>query len=177
MTTTTSFNTFWDFDMLKHVKGDLIKLAKAGKFDIIVHGCNCQNTMGSGIAKQIKDNFPDAFVADTTYDKALKDNRYQKLGNYTLSTFNDGDHCFFHIVNAYTQFDYLPRNVDHFEYASFAVILQKLADSYGQCNFGFPYIGMGLAGGDKDTIIQILEDFTEVVEAKGGTVTLVEYTS
>lgn len=158
--------------MLNHVKGDLLKLAEEGKFNIIVHGCNCQNTMGSGIAKQIKDNYPDAFVADTIHDIALKDNRYQKLGNFTLANIADR----FTIVNAYTQFDYLPRNVDHFEYASFAVILQKLADSYGHCEFGFPYIGMGLAGGDKETIIQMLEDFTELVEVQGGTVTLVEYT-
>ena len=28
------------------VHGDLFKLAEQGEFDIIVHGCNCFNTMG-----------------------------------------------------------------------------------------------------------------------------------
>ena len=32
------------------VKGDLIKSAKEGQFDVIIHGCNCFNTMGAGIA-------------------------------------------------------------------------------------------------------------------------------
>ena len=157
--------------MLKRVKGDLLAMAARGDFDVIVHGCNCQNTMGSGIAKQIKDRFPQAYEADC--DSPILG--YHKLGNYTTAWYHDGDHCELLIVNAYTQFDYLPRGVDHFEYASFAVILQKLHRYYGHNHFGFPYIGMGLAGGDQDTIIQMLEDFTVLVEKDGGSVTLVEF--
>jgi O-acetyl-ADP-ribose deacetylase (regulator of RNase III) len=160
---------------LIHTQGNLLALAEAGKFDIIVHGCNCQNTMGSGIAKQIKDKYPDAFEVDYQYDLLQKNTRYLKLGNFSKTkVFSKSN---FTIVNAYTQFHYLPRGVDHFEYASFAVILQKLAHFYGNYDFGFPYIGMGLAGGDPDTIIQMLEDFTELVEAKSGSVTLVEYST
>lgn len=154
-------------------KGDLIQLAKQGKFDVIVHGCNCQNTMGSGIAKQIKDAFPQAFKADLEFSRNT--HSFNKLGNYSTAYYHDGDHCDLIIVNAYTQYDYLPRGIDHFEYASFAVILQKLAHHYGHCHFGFPYIGMGLAGGDSDRIIAMLEEFAELVKKQGGTVTLVEY--
>ena len=39
--------------MINYVDGDLIKLAKVGKFDVIVHGCNCLSTMGAGIAPQM----------------------------------------------------------------------------------------------------------------------------
>ncbi len=161
--------------MLNRVKGDLLTLAERGKFDIIVHGCNCQNTMGSGIAKQIKDRYPQAFEADRKYDIELNGNRYNKLGNYTITRFHDGDHSNFYIVNAYTQYNYMPRGVDHFEYASFAVILAKLWHLYGNYDFGFPYIGMGLAGGDSTRIISMLEEFAVMVNEKGGTVTLVEY--
>ena len=35
---------------MKTVKGDLIKLALEGKFDLITHGCNSQCVMGKGIA-------------------------------------------------------------------------------------------------------------------------------
>ena len=156
-------------------KGNLLDLAEQGKFDIIVHGCNCQNTMGSGIAKQIKDRYPEAFQADYDYDLALGDRRYNKLGNYTITKVFSKNN--FLIVNAYTQFHYLPRGVDHFEYASFATILGKLAHFYGNYDFGFPYIGMGLAGGDSERIMEILEDFSMLIHNKGGTVTLVEYVS
>ena len=45
------------------VDGDLIKLALNGTFDVIVHGANCQCTMGAGIAKAIKATFPEAYEA------------------------------------------------------------------------------------------------------------------
>jgi O-acetyl-ADP-ribose deacetylase (regulator of RNase III) len=46
--------------MIKHINGNLLKLAENGQFDIIMHGCNCFNTFGSGIAKSIKLSFPTA---------------------------------------------------------------------------------------------------------------------
>ena len=42
---------------MKIVKGNLIDMALAGAFDVIAHGCNCMNTMGKGLALQIKNNF------------------------------------------------------------------------------------------------------------------------
>ena len=89
-------------------------------------------------------------------------------GIRVYTTFN------FIVINAYTQLHYLPRGVDHFEYESFYLILKKL-EVLGGVRFGFPYIGMGLAGGDKDRIIAMLEDFAEKVSTKGGSVTLVEF--
>ena len=46
------------------LKGDLIQLALMGRFDIVIHGCNCFCSMGAGIAKTIRDNFPEAYQAD-----------------------------------------------------------------------------------------------------------------
>lgn len=43
--------------MIKIVKGDLIY----AKESIIAHQVNCQGVMGSGVAEQIKKNFPKAF--------------------------------------------------------------------------------------------------------------------
>lgn len=161
--------------MLKHTKGNLIDLAEQGNFDIIVHGCNCQNTMGSGIAAEIRMRYPDAYEADTRMDKEYGlEHRHFKLGKYSYATVNFSMHQFT-IINAYTQNNFTPRGVDHFEYESFAKILNKLSLYHDDKKFGFPYIGMGLAGGDKDRIIAMLEDFAEKVTAKGGSVTLVEF--
>lgn len=43
--------------MYKEIKGDLIKLALEGEFDVIAHGCNCFCTMGAGIAVAMKNTF------------------------------------------------------------------------------------------------------------------------
>jgi O-acetyl-ADP-ribose deacetylase (regulator of RNase III) len=162
--------------MLQLAKGNLIDMAEQGLFDVIVHGCNCLNTMGSGIAAEIRQRYPAAYEADTALTLKLQDDtnsQVQKLGCYTTHLVN-GEHKFL-IVNAYTQVMFSPRDVDHFEYASFEVILKKFAHEYGPFKIGFPYIGMGLAGGDKDRIIAMIEDFAKKISATGGSVTLVEF--
>ena len=154
---------------LKHTKGNLLDLAEAGMFDIVVHGANCFNTMGGGIAREIRERYPAAALFDNETEKG----DYNKLGNYTLvyPEFTNGK---FLIVNAYTQYN-MSQGTDVFEYTAFQLILQKLIHAYGDKRIGFPYIGMGLAGGDKETIMAMLEDFAEGVSAAGGSVTLVEF--
>lgn len=160
--------------MLQLAKGNLIDMAEQGLFDVIVHGCNCLNTMGSGIAAEIRSRYPEAYEADTEASRLWTDPA-DKLGNFsTYATSLVQGHPFI-IVNAYTQVNFAPRGIDHFEYDSFKLILRKLAIIYPDKSFGFPYIGMGLAGGDKERIIALLEDFAVQVSAKGGSVTLVEF--
>jgi O-acetyl-ADP-ribose deacetylase (regulator of RNase III) len=152
------------------IQGDLLELAEQGNFDIIVHGCNCFNTMRSGIARQIAERYPQAYAADCSTTKG----DYNKLGNFSKSATNK-----FVIVNAYTQYHFNNKHhkEDLFEYISFAMILQKLVHTVGDCRFGFPMIGMGLAGGDKIKILSLLDDFDRSVQQNGGTVTLVEYST
>jgi O-acetyl-ADP-ribose deacetylase (regulator of RNase III) len=150
---------------LKHKKGNLLDLAEAGEFDIVVQGCNCFNTMGGGIAREIRERYPMATLVDNETEKG----DYNKLGNYTTDFTGK-----FLIANAYTQYN-MSQGADVFEYTAFELILQKLIHAYGNKRLGFPYIGMGLAGGNKETIMAMLEDFAQGVSAAGGTVTLVEF--
>lgn len=158
--------------MLKHATGNLIDMAEQGQFDVIVHGCNCLNVMGSGIALEIRNRYPGAYEADTLATEQWK-NPVAKLGNFsTYATVGKGKP--FIIVNAYTQVNFAPRGVDHFEYESFSLILRKLR-ALGPVRFGFPYIGMGLAGGNEPRIIEMIEDFAYNVHNDGGSVTLVRF--
>ena len=97
---------------------------------------------------------------------------YRKLGTWTES--DAGDKNRFTVINAYTQYN-MSQGTDVFEYAAFELILQKLTFVYPGKRFGLPYIGCGLAGGDKDIIIQMIEDFAGRVALEGGSVTLVEF--
>src|SRR5436309_9636698 len=83
------------------VTGDLLRLALDGRFDVIVHGCNCQCAMGKGIALSIKNQFPEAYEADL---KTIKGDR-SKLGTLTVARI-ERPPASFDIVNAYTQFHY-----------------------------------------------------------------------
>jgi len=151
--------------MLINKKGNLIDMAEAGDFDVIVQGCNCFNTMGGGIAREIAERYPMCAEIDRLTERG----EHMKLGNWT--EFDQGT---FIIINAYTQYN-MSRGEDVFEYVAFELILQKLIHSYGDKRIGLPYIGMGLAGGDKETILGMIEAFAYGVREKGGTVTLVEF--
>ena len=151
--------------MLKHAKGNLLDLAEAGEFDIVVQGCNCFCAMGGGIAREIAEKYPTA----ARVDRDTKYGDYNKLGNWS-----EHDTGNFTILNCYTQYN-TSTGEDVFEYLAFELILKKLCHAYGTKRIGLPYIGMGLAGGDKITIIEMIDTFAHAVTAKGGSVTLVEF--
>ena len=151
--------------MLNHTKGNLIDMAENGDFDVIVQGCNCFCTMGGGIAREIAERYP--MCAEI--DRLTEHGEYMKLGNWT--EFDSGK---FIIINAYTQYN-MSRGTDVFEYIAFELILQKLIHTYGDKRIGLPYIGMGLAGGDKEIILDMIAEFANNVSKIGGSVTLVEF--
>lgn len=146
--------------MVKEIKGDLIKLAKEKKFDLIAHGCNCQKVMGAGIAKQIAKNFPSAYSADK------KDQRLpiERLGDFTIGGFNSITTLY--ILNLYTQF--LPgKNLD---YEALTLCLRKVNMLFYNRSIGLPQIGAGIAGGDWNRIKEIIK-----TELKDMDVTIVYY--
>jgi len=152
---------------LQHAQGNLLDLAEQGLFDVVVQGCNCFCTMGAGIAREIANRYPRAYYVD----QLTQEGDYTKLGNWT-----DADCGKFWIINAYTQYDTATRQgEDVFEYLAFELILQKLIHVHGTKRIGLPYIGMGLAGGNKMAIMGMIKAFALAVADKGGSVTLVEF--
>lgn len=150
------------------MQGDLVTLAKNGEFDVIVHGANCFCTMGAGIARQIRDQFPEAYAADCA---TVKGDR-TKLGTYSAAKIGE-----LTVVNAYTQYHYGRRGAssDLFEYSAFDCVLGLLADDFPNVRYGFPLIGTGLAGGNVVRVVTALENFSEKISNQGGSVTLVDY--
>ena len=149
--------------MIKYIDGDLITLAKEKQFDVIVHCANCFCTMGSGIAPQIKNAFPEAYEVD------CKTNKGDML---KLGTISYTEHTSPIVVNLYGQFGYgnkklgLP-DVDYDALrSSFKLMKQKFSGK----TFGGPKVGSGLAGGSWQIIEKIIEE-----EMRGEYVTIVNY--
>lgn len=134
------------------IKGDLIKLALKGEFDVIVHGCNCFCTMGAGIAKTIKQKFPEAYEADLQTSSGDP----SKLGTYTFAKVNT-DFGELIIVNAYTQFNWRGRGPKA-NYDAIRSIFKKIKTDFAGLKIGYPAIGAGLAGGNWNTISSIIEE-------------------
>jgi O-acetyl-ADP-ribose deacetylase (regulator of RNase III) len=158
---------------LIHAQGNLLDMAEAGNFDLVIQGCNCFNAMGSGIAREIRERYP--YVAEV--DSLTRRGDYTKLGTWTESiatSLQRDESSIYTIINAYTQYN-MSTGQDVFEYLAFQLILQKIAYIYPTKRIGLPYIGMGLAGGDKNRIIPMIENFADKMMSTGGSVTLVEF--
>ncbi len=149
---------------MKIIQGDLIKLALAGEFDVIVHGCNCFCTMGAGIAKTIKQKFPAAYQADLATAKGEK----AKLGKISHSTIElpKGNLI---VVNGYTQYHWKGYVVKA-DYEAIRQVFKAIKDNFSRLRIGYPAIGAGLAGGNWTIIAQIIEE-----ELAGENHTFVEY--
>jgi len=144
--------------MLKVIKGDLIKMAKEGRFDIICQGCNCFSTMGAGIASLIKKEFPMAYEADK---KTLKGDK-GKLGSFTGARSGR-----LMIFNCYTQYYYDSRDGKPLDYDALKNSLTKVVQKYGVSKkIGIPMIGYGLAGGDLIPILNIFYDVLNDYDVK-----------
>jgi len=136
---------------MKIIKGDLIKLAVEGNFDVIIHGCNCFCTMGAGIAKGIKSEFPEAFKADSNTEKGSK----EKLGFFTSATVIKNGHEIT-VVNAYTQHHWRGKGIKT-DYDAIKQVFASIKSNYSGKRIGYPLIGAGLAGGDWDVISSIID--------------------
>lgn len=134
----------------REIEGNLLDLFEQGEFDVIIHGCNCFNIMGAGIAKQIADKYPQALKADADFPllKGTKD----RLGNISVSTQNIlGKKRY--IINLYSQFE-PGRNTD---YNAIQVALSKINYRFRPERIGLPLLGCGIGGGDWRIVSKIVK--------------------
>jgi O-acetyl-ADP-ribose deacetylase (regulator of RNase III) len=119
---------------------------------VFVHGCNAQGRMGSGIAIEVRQRFPEAFAA---YDSAYRAGQLT-LGSTTEVEASPG----FWIVNGVTQ-QYYGRDPGRV-YIDYAAIEQVFARASAlavqhQLPLLFPLIGCGLGGGEWSKVEAIIE--------------------
>ena len=133
---------------MKIIRGNLIQLALDGKFDVIVHGCNCLHTMGAGIAAQIRKTFPEAYEADLQTPRADR----KKLGTISYATIRN-----ITVVNAYTQYNWKGAAV-LVNYDAVRSAFENIKKKFSGLRIGYPKIGAGLAGGDWELIAKIIDE-------------------
>lgn len=129
-------------------KGNLLDVTEG----IIVHGCNMQGVMGAGVAKAIKEKYPECF---NYYIECLPS---KKLGQTIWYDAENDVGNSLYIVNALTQEKYgtKERQVNYVAIAnSFQYVFRSHLRLY---DVHFPKIGAGLGGGDWNIIEQIIID-------------------
>lgn len=149
--------------MIEYIKGDLFDT----DCKYIVHGCNAHGVMGSGVAKIVREKYPQAF---TVYAKHIEAYMTPSavLGKISISYEPDGKT----IINAVTQLGYGKNG----KYVSYDAVWDCFVDIAIHCSMhniseiAMPKIGAGLGGG-RWSIIEaiILEVF------KGSEITVKVY--
>ena len=134
---------------LEYTKGNLVDAYINGHVNHLAHCCNCFNTMGAGIAREISQRLPEAARADgnTVCGDA---NKLGKLTFAECSMARPNDMVF----NLYGQFGYGSdsRQVRYNELKNALqiarVIIQSRSEGGRTPVLGIPKLGCGLAGGD-----------------------------
>lgn len=134
--------------MIEYRKGNLLDVTEG----IIIHGCNCQGVMGSGVAKAVRDKFPEAYK---TY---RAEHEYYTLVLGEIVWWCNDDYTLW-IANALTQDEY---GTDR-RYVNYAAIAKVFTEIFRQVRISkrpvhFPKIGSGLGGGSWEIIEQIIND-------------------
>lgn len=135
-------------------------MAFDGDLDIIIHGCNCQCRMGSGIAKEISERIPQAVRADN----ATVTGDASKLGTFSYAQVRSPSGHWFVVINAYTQ-EFWGTDSRKVDYDAVREVFKKIAFNVSNAakpmRVGYPKVGCGLAGGDWKVISKIIEEELE----------------
>lgn len=135
---------------IKH--GDLLESVTEG---YILHGCNAQGVMGSGFARHIRDKYP------IVYEEYLRS--YQSVGLFLGSVYPVIVNDKLAVLNGITQEHYGRDGQIYVSYHSLYDVFKGAItcieyDLVPSRDLHMPLIGGGLGGGDKDSIIAIMED-------------------
>ena len=139
---------------IEYINGDLFSTT----CKTILHGCNAQGVMGSGVAKGIRENYPKAYRVYK--EKHSRDGL--KLGDCIKVL--DANKL---IVNGITQ-QYYGR--DGSKYVSYDAVDEVMRDVnsmhhiYGIKEIAMPQIGAGLGGGNWKVIEAIIESRLSLVQ-------------
>lgn len=131
------------------VKMDLLSVTRG----LIVHGCNAQGVMGSGVALAVKNKYPLAF---RIYVNLIQHSDRYPMGDVAYAKINDE----LYICNAITQENY--GRVSHTRYVSYDAVDESLDNVMTMAKavrlpVYMPKIGAGLGNGSWDVIAQIIE--------------------
>lgn len=129
--------------------------------DVIAHQVNCLGKMGAGVAKDIRDKWPDVYISYQDYCKRAE-NPQDLLGKVLLLPIGQGDVFSRVVANLFGQLStrnntYVGRVTDYTALESAMRKTLALMKAYGYKSIAMPYkIGCGLGGGDWDKVEEII---------------------
>lgn len=150
--------------MLIFKHGNIIQDFGCTENSVLMHGANCCNIMGAGIAKQIKDNFPAAYEVDRmvheNHSKKTGEVDVKKKGSFTMAAYSTSTNQF--IINAYTQAKLGP----NFDLKLFKKVLSHFNSNFFTSRdietLMTPAIGCGIGKGDFNEVVKVIMDWYNI---------------
>jgi O-acetyl-ADP-ribose deacetylase (regulator of RNase III) len=125
---------------------------------IIIHGCNAQGVMGSGVAKAIRLKYPQVFEDYKNFKNQFGLELGDCVPTQIIDKESDVDVV---IISAITQQFYGRDNRRYVDYDAVARVFEGIEDTakyFGHTEVHFPLIGCGLGGGKWSIISNIIEE-------------------
>ena len=141
--------------MIHYVQGDITK----SDCDIICHQVNCQGAMNSGVAKAIREKWPEVY---DNYKRWCDREEYKEdlLGHYQTIQINNNPQKW--IVNLFTQQYYGYNGIRYTDYEAFYSSISHLAIEFSNVpnkTIAFPYkIGCVRGGANWNIIRTMIEE-------------------
>lgn len=143
--------------MVRIVTGNILE---ADDRNIIIQQVNCQGAMNSGIAKQIRDRYPDVFTVYKEMCDAHKDNTSELLGKVCYCLTPE-----FMIINCFGQNHY-GRGRRFTDYDALRKCFETVACNKAE-RIGIPYkVGCGLGGGNWSIVYKMICDIFKDMDVK-----------
>lgn len=144
--------------MLKVVKGNAVDALENGEINVLAHGVNCSGGFGSGIAGELKKRYYPAYVGYMAVHNKEHDQKTAEgkegwyLGRIQEIVLKTPRPCV--ILNCATQQFYGRDGKKYTDEAKVADVLSRAAEfcKNRKKKLGFPFIGAGLGGADKDLV-------------------------
>lgn len=145
-------------------EGDLLR----SDIKVIGHCVNCHGVMGSGIARQIREEYPNVYQRYVRFVEDVLDEFLEReviLGEVQQVRVNPQDPNSRIVLNCFGQKDFGAHKVQ-VDYAAIRTCMREISSRFKdgiipenyKKEVGFPLIGAGLAGGDWNLIEQIIEE-------------------
>lgn len=134
--------------------GDILQLESG----IIVHGCNSHGIMGSGIARQIKEKYPQCFRSYQSHcNSVIREKLLGSVLDYPVENKN------LVICNAITQQDFGGDGKQYVSYRAIHTAFQKILKTaqFYNLDVHYPLIGAGLGGGNWSIISDIISSILD----------------
>lgn len=132
--------------MLEYINDDLLKT----HCNLIIHGCNAQRVMGSGVAKTLKYKYPEIFYEYVKKDKL-------ELGDVIFVKTYDNKIIGNCITQKYYGYD---KNKVYVSYEAIEKAIKNVNDYCVKNNIkdvAMPLIGCGLGGGNWKDVLDIIK--------------------